>query len=482
MSEIQRLWEQIKRIFEPLVNKRADYPWEQCIKDQTEKYGSKEKAEKVCGMIKAKYARSGSDVMQLPDDFDLAKELRDIDSVFAVVENAAHEYHTDKMEACLKHLKDQGADPEKAHKICYAALGEDANRSILETQTRSFSVTRDASGNARWLMIAASAVVNKVGAIDSTSLFDSFIRQAQQEGYPVLDFLHQGKRVSFGVADWLARDGALYLASGTFDDTDLARAATAGLEKDPSYWGASISYRATEPPLVMEAEGRIPVYTAGVNDFISIVPKRMAANLFTATSVTKEVSRTMDAKVYEELVKLVGEERAKMFAGDVDDANRTITETGMVTRADTTPPEATAQVAETPSVLTPATPVETRQAEPVPPKEPDTPTVSLDDLAKKIAELSARVTEIEQKLGGAMGEAERAQKAEQEIIKRVANVEASKERWDAWLNDAPEQIRQEADQIYRARTQETNLPTYAQIAQATTSKMNNGPHHKRQGG
>jgi len=37
----------------------ADYPWDQCIKDQTEKYGDEATAAKVCGYIKAKYG-SGS--------------------------------------------------------------------------------------------------------------------------------------------------------------------------------------------------------------------------------------------------------------------------------------------------------------------------------------------------------------------------------------------------------------------------------------
>ena len=37
---------------------------------------------------------------------------------------------------------------------------------VLPTQTRALTITRDAQGIPRWLMIAASAVVNKVGAID----------------------------------------------------------------------------------------------------------------------------------------------------------------------------------------------------------------------------------------------------------------------------------------------------------------------------
>lgn len=34
-----------------------DYPWEQCIADQTERYGDEETANKVCGYIRSKYGR-----------------------------------------------------------------------------------------------------------------------------------------------------------------------------------------------------------------------------------------------------------------------------------------------------------------------------------------------------------------------------------------------------------------------------------------
>ena len=35
----------------------AAYPWDQCIIDQTERYGDEETAKKVCGAIKAMYGR-----------------------------------------------------------------------------------------------------------------------------------------------------------------------------------------------------------------------------------------------------------------------------------------------------------------------------------------------------------------------------------------------------------------------------------------
>ena len=74
----------------------------------------------------------------------------------------------------------------------------------------------------------------------------------------MLDFFHEGERIRFGVADWLRRDGALYLASGTFDDTELARGAAAGLETQPDYWGGSIAYRVTQAPLTADFRGRNP--------------------------------------------------------------------------------------------------------------------------------------------------------------------------------------------------------------------------------
>jgi hypothetical protein len=32
-----------------------NYPWDECIADQTARYGDEETAKKVCGMIKSKY-------------------------------------------------------------------------------------------------------------------------------------------------------------------------------------------------------------------------------------------------------------------------------------------------------------------------------------------------------------------------------------------------------------------------------------------
>jgi hypothetical protein len=48
--------EMFENIQPPSKVNLADYPWEQCIADQTERYGDEETAAKVCGAIKAMYA------------------------------------------------------------------------------------------------------------------------------------------------------------------------------------------------------------------------------------------------------------------------------------------------------------------------------------------------------------------------------------------------------------------------------------------
>jgi cation transport regulator len=488
-NAITELWDSIKRLFIPLID---DDPEERAIKDAASWSGAASNYDSTEAYCKACLinTNTGDPANWTQDNCKLPVK----DPGGSYVKQGIHAAAValaggrtplkappeEKAKAANKLISLYNQMDEIAPDSIYKAAGKEPPKRMiayLPTQTR-FTITRDAQGVPRWLMIAASAVVNKVGAIDSTILFDNFIRHAEESSeYPVLDFLHEGERVRFGVADWLRRDGALYLASGGFDDTELARGAIAGLEAQADYWGASIAYRVTQAPLMLVSEGEIPVYTDGVNNFISIVPKRLAANLFTAALVAEEVRR-MDKRTYEELCKLVGEERAKQFEAQVDDANRTITDTGMVTRAEAAPdPEVAA-----PSVAPVAAPVvETRQEPPAPAEQkPD----DLAALKAQVAELVARVTKLEESYGMGMEESKRTQQratdAIADLASRLAGVEASKERWDTWLNDAPEYIKQDAEKIFRARNQEPAPMTLEQIAAQSTAKMNRGPHFSRQ--
>lgn len=207
---------------------------------------------------------------------------------------------------------------------------------------RGITVKRQADGRVRWFaMPACTAVLNRSGEIDSRALFDSFVEHIERDGgtYPELDFFHLGERLILGSADWVARDGFSYCASGLFDETEIGRAAAAAIEADPDYWGLSIAYLPTqEPEKLRSADGiEIPVYNAGINRYISLLPEDTAASILTSISTGEEVNR-MDKKIKEALKKLTGDD-TELFEGivaAVDDVNRSAT--GMINREQTPAP------------------------------------------------------------------------------------------------------------------------------------------------
>lgn len=199
----------------------------------------------------------------------------------------------------------------------------------------SFTVTRQKDGTYRWLSIAATTVLNRVGEMDSAELFDSFIAHAEQTGkYPRLDFYHLGgtdpELWEFGTADYLARDGVCYIASGTFDeDHPLAQAFIQTSKNGSDEWGNSIEFYAyTEPEIiVLEPKIQIPVYRQGENIRISLVLEKDAACLFTRmVGFNEEKKRTMDPRVEAALKKLLGddEEALEKFIESVDTVNQTV--------------------------------------------------------------------------------------------------------------------------------------------------------------
>lgn len=206
----------------------------------------------------------------------------------------------------------------------------------------TFSVLRQKDGTYRWFCIAGTTVLNRDGEIDSSELFDSFVERAEKTGeYPRLDFYHQGSSDpdlwEFGTADYLARDGVCYIASGTFDkDHPLARAAIKACMDEDCPWGNSIEFYAnSEPELILaDPEVRIPVYKDGENTRISIVKEEDAAGLFTRMGVKGEVKRVMDKKTKEALKELFGddEDGFKKFVESSDTVNRTVKDDKLIHR------------------------------------------------------------------------------------------------------------------------------------------------------
>ena len=199
-------------------------------------------------------------------------------------------------------------------------------------------VFRQTDGRYRWLQVSCSAVMNRVGEIDSTLLFDSFAEYARDtKQYPILNYHHYSASddpvIQLGQADYVARDGYTYITSGLFDDTPLGRAAAVGVRENPDYWGHSIEFAAYDSVTTPIAEGiDIPTHVRGINTEIALVPEHKAAALFTGNKIIRG-GDLMNKDTKNDLIKLVGNELADEFEERVDGTNRSIKEQGLIARS-----------------------------------------------------------------------------------------------------------------------------------------------------
>lgn len=210
---------------------------------------------------------------------------------------------------------------------------------IPDTTTRSITIIRQADGKTRYIARAATAVLNRVGEIDSTDLFDSFVTYAEENKYyPMLQFYHQGDKFRLGQSDWIGRDGVIYLQSGLFDDTEIGRAAAKTLEKDSTGWGISIGYEPKSLPDLVEIadDVSIPVYRKGINHELSLLPEEDAAAFFTGLCIQTEVERSiMNDQMKAALKKLLGEDNKAVYdkiVAEDDDINRSVKDDKLVYR------------------------------------------------------------------------------------------------------------------------------------------------------
>lgn len=210
-------------------------------------------------------------------------------------------------------------------------------------QQSSLVIRKLADGTHRWSGIVATSVLNRVAEIDGIELFDSFIDYWQATGeQPRVDYYHMGdadpEAWEFGTADFLAREGCCYIASGTFDeDHPLAKATIRAYERDPEgTWGWSIEFYAHAEPeiIVLDPKVQVPVYKRGKNTRISVVKEQDAASLFTRVGITQEKSRMASRDIEDKLKELFGEDEEGVlaFLETVDTVNRTIKDEKIIHR------------------------------------------------------------------------------------------------------------------------------------------------------
>jgi len=321
-----------------------------------------------------------------------------------------------------------------------ATLGEwlEVTEAFPPAQARtSTTISRQADGRYRWVSVSATSVLNRVGEIDSTKLFDSFVMHATETGeYPYRTFYHQGEAMRTGQCDFLAREGVCLITSGLYDDNELAQTEIEVLQREANKWGESIGYLPTVPPQMVGVAGdvTVPVYSAGILREISFLPQDRAASWFTAVGVM-EVKR-MRKEVFDALVQLCegDEEKARKFAESTDGLNREVAEGGLIARASEPVQEAPAQ-------------------EPTPEPQPEVEReIELDDAAMaliaqqfdaQLAGILAPFTEKLDALTKALDELRGTeQQAREAVDTRIKALEATDdEKRHVWSSDLPRKER-----------------------------------------
>lgn len=370
-------------------------------------------------------------------------------------------------------------------------------------------IIRQADGKVRWVSVSCTAILNRVGEIDSTALFDSFIKHANETGqYPYRTFYHQGETFRTGQADYLARDGVCYITSGIYDDSDIARAEIKSREDDPEYWGESIGYEATSEPqrLAVTDSISIQVFTQGIHKEISTVRSAHAAALYTTTNqIVREAF--MNDKVLQELVTLFGDEKkAKEWAeANVDETNRsalnlvtraklelaggvpataTVTETTEAVAAQTTDAETPAETPEPDLVLDEAAVVEiSRHILTSPQMQALTATLNeikstLDAVSKTSSENSQRLTRsvasMDKRLQTVEGVSESGQRERLNDMPARQNSTASihRPRVARANNGVPRRVSVRLPAAVPPESEDDGAPDFQSIADQTLSQMN----------
>lgn len=345
-----------------------------------------------------------------------------------------------------------------------------------------FYTVRQADGRTRFFMIAGTAIINRVGEIDSTKLYDDMIQRADETGfYPRLDFYHLGgvdPQFEFGQFDYLSRDGVVYVGSGLFDDGHpLTRATERALKRNGETWGASIEYYRPQNrgiEYVDLGNGlEIAAYTEGLNTRISLLPEEAAAAWFTSMFMEK---RNMDERKLKALRDLFGDDEKgyTAFVANLTNVNKEVRDQGLVFRS-----------AEPPAGEQPKT------EQPAATDVPATDTVvELDDAAiaeivkvaraqfesEVLTTVTANLTTITANLAK-LTEGQTALLAAfngmQERINTLEQTDEEKQR--TWLNDLPAKVQGQTRVTYRPRVERAGEPVQKTAADQAASVLNGLP-------
>lgn len=323
---------------------------------------------------------------------------------------------------------------------------EEVKQEFEPVSRSSFTLRELPNGDVRFFMVAATAVVNRVGEIDSTSLFDNMVRRAEELSfYPRLDVYHLGSLdplFEFGEFDFLARDGVSYIASGIMDGSHpLTKQVLRQYKTNPKSLGASIEYY----PIVNAYEdleiggATIRAYVDGINTRISILFEQDAAGWFTSmtTGDLTMQQRQLDDATKAKLRKLFGDDEDAMnkFLGNVEGISRAVDELGLVHRDAGQDEQPAAEVTATELVATQEVELTDEIVEIIARRVAEIQTEQFD---AKLAVLNGAIEKVSTGLASIGSDLDRIATTQRQITDRLTEVEQDENaKRREWLADVP---------------------------------------------
>lgn len=188
----------------------------------------------------------------------------------------------------------------------------------------------------RWVgcSVLCTATVNKMGILDSRSLFDSFVERFKGDGSEYVNLLHLGgDKSQVGVLRHIWREDKLLVGLYEFTQGDpVAEAVARTLATDADgFWGGSIEFdHFGKPQLVEVSEGvKLPMTHDGQLLGYSIARNQDCAAWYTGNIVTEQ--RTMTERDKEIAKELLGDDAlVDELQERIGEANRALA--GAVTR------------------------------------------------------------------------------------------------------------------------------------------------------
>lgn len=202
--------------------------------------------------------------------------------------------------------------------------------------TSRISVFRSADSKLKFIAHAGTAVLNKDGEIDTTSLFDSLEENFDNDAY--LTFRHLGNSLRFGDIQGVFRIGHVFHAYGEIDETHfLGKVAEERFSEGG--WGLSIAFKPeTEPELLDFGDVQIRAYTSGKLKEISVLREKEACHYFTNIVSIGDVNRMGISRdqAKKKLLEFAGEGASDLIEKALDETElreRKIEEEGLIARS-----------------------------------------------------------------------------------------------------------------------------------------------------